>query len=529
MSGAPRGLPDALNNRAASGYLWGMVGEAHTRHRMRLSTHLSISHVVPVMVVTVAMGLTLAGLVRISVILTSLNDTAIATLRSEGALHAAAWAVDVAMRHATNSCSDSDPNIASTLIGPRLEALRPLVERAADSPIRTMAQGYLGVASEIMAGDVCAALASASTQARRAQLDEQMTNVWVNRLNELHASVSEKDEQARRIAVNTITIGLPLAIVSFILAMWLGRRMARVVNTPLVTIGRMAQQVGRGDFTPSPTVDGPVEILTLAQEVERMRAQLQQLDNLKHGFLASVSHELRTPLSKIREALSLLQDGAAGSFDPRQARVLQIARAACEQEIRLVTTLLDLSRLRGGSPLRMADGGSIDTVVQSATDSERDEAAARGVDLQLVMAGEGAMSRHDPVLLERAIANLIRNAISVSKTGQRVVVQRQQISDAKGQRVLITVSDDGPGVAAEIREQIFEPFVSRLVTGSSRALGTGLGLALAREVARAHGGDVSLVQDGRKGATFHLWVPVEPMASRDPISPPRVAVPVQEQ
>ncbi|HSI05883.1 MAG: ATP-binding protein [Myxococcota bacterium] len=481
---------------------------------MRLFTHLSISHVVPVIVVTLALGFTLAALVRISVVLTTLNDTDIATLRSVGALHGQAWALDVAMRHGVGLCRDGDGARATALIAPEVKALEPLVASAADGPIRAMAQGYLGVASEILAGDVCANLAGSSTQARRAQLDEQMTNIWVDRLDELHASVSEKDEHARRIAVNTLSVGIPVAVVSFLLAVLVARRMARVVNKPLETIGHIAQRVGRGDFSATVQVQGPVEILALAQEVERMREQLQQLDALKHGFLASVSHELRTPLSKIREALALLQDGAAGAFDPRQLRVINIARAACEQEIRLVTTLLDLSRMRAGSPLRLHDGGSIDSVLQSAVDAERDEANARGVELQLVMHGEGGVSRHDPVLLERAVANLIRNAVSVSKRGQRVAVRRTQVTDATGDaRCLIAVCDDGPGVPAEIREQIFEPFVSRAVAGSSRTLGTGLGLALAREVARAHGGDVTLLQQEGAGATFHLWIPLTGSAS----------------
>lgn len=492
------------------------------RRQMRLSTHLFISHAIPVVIVTLALGMTLTALARISLVLAGLRDAELVTLREEGELHRAAWALDVAMRHGHAGCAAGRAETeAHDRVWGSAEDLRARVARAAVSPMKDLALAYLEVADEVLSGDACAQLLGGRVQSRRAQLDEEITDLWVGRLSELHEAVSTRDEQARGIAVSSIWVGIPVALVSFVLAMGIARRTGRLVREPLETLARMAQRVGRGDFRTSVEVEAPAEIAALAGDLEQMRRQLQELETLKQGFLASVSHELRTPLAKIREALALLGDGAVGTFEPRQSRVIQIARGACEQEIRLVTTLLDLSRLRAGSPLRFRDGTSIDSVLAAAVEDERAEANNRNVNLSLELRGEGVTGRQDPVLLERAFANLIRNAVSVSKSGQSVVVERDLERDRPGRPgtwVKITVTDQGPGVPEEIRDRLFEAFVTHPVRGSAKAVGVGLGLALAREVAQAHGGDVDLSVPEGGGTVFHIWLPIVEAA---PIQPHR--------
>jgi two-component system sensor histidine kinase GlrK len=253
--------------------------------------------------------------------------------------------------------------------------------------------------------------------------------------------------------------------------------------------------------------------VALADELERMRAQLQLFEKLKQGFLASVSHELRTPLSKIREALALLSDGAVGDLEPRQARVVQIARTACEREIRMVTTLLDLSRLRAGSPLRLTNGIALESVVQHAVSDERAEATSRGVEVLLTVRADGARCRLDPVLMECAVANLVRNAVAVSKRGQTVQVTCEHApGPTQAPGFLVTVVDEGPGVPPAIRATVFDAFVTHEVPTSGKAIGVGIGLALAREVARAHAGDLTLVEGDGSGACFELWLPADDVA-----------------
>ncbi len=480
---------------------------------MRLLTRLSLSHSIPVLLVASALALLLAALVQMSVVLSALNKFELETLREEGALHRAMWGLDVAMRHAHDDCGRG---LATTSARDRIseesEDLKAVMHLA---PVGTkmlpLAQKYIALGKEVIQGPACEVLVRTSLHERREQLDEQLTDLWVERLEVLHAAVNEKEERARKIGVSAAWLGLSLTLASIVLALVVARRIALYLSKPLMNLSQMAGRVGLGDFETPVAVEGPPEIRALASDLEGMRQRLAQLDSLKQGFLASVSHELRTPLSKIREALALLQDGVVGAMDPRQERVVRIARQACEREIRMVSTLLDLSRLRSGSPLRPREGTSIDGIVQAAVEDEKAEADAKSVKIEVETTGDVLLCRLDSVLLERAIANLIRNAVSVSHKNQSVRVRRwltPETGPAEVQRIHVSVADEGPGVPEAIRSIMFDAFVTHSVPKVGKSLGIGLGLALAREIARAHGGDLELDQTVKTGATFHLWLPV---------------------
>jgi len=489
---------------------------------MRLFSRLLISHCIPPLILTFALGLALTALVRVGLVLATLNETELVRLRDEGELHGAAWSLDVEMRHALISCARGEQaEDIRRVIAHKTTALKERMRTAERVPASMIdvINGYLLAANEALQGDACETLHGTAMQMRRGQLDERLTDLWVARLGELHKAVVNKEHAAQRIVSTAAWVGIPLAVASFVLAMWIARQMARLLEEPLASLAHAAQRVGRGDFETPAIVRGPPEVLALAEDLERMRRQLQQLETLKQGFLASVSHELRTPLSKIREGLALLQDGALGELDARKLRVVQIARAACEREIRMVTTLLDLSRLRAGSPIRLRESTSLDAVLHAAIEGERAEAQQRGVTLEVVTPGEPPTGLLDPALMERAIANLVRNAIAVSSRGQVVTIERSFEPAPEGPpRVRIVVRDQGPGVPAEIRSNLFDAFVTRPVPNSGKTFGSGIGLALAREVARAHGGDLNLCDTPpdapERGAVFELSLPIEGVAAR---------------
>jgi DNA-binding NtrC family response regulator len=154
-----------------------------------------------------------------------------------------------------------------------------------------------------------------------------------------------------------------------------------------------------------------------------------------------------------------------------------------------VTTLLDFSRLRAGTPLRRQEGSSIDEAIETAVEEERSDARARRIDVVLEREGEAPAAAFDPPMVERAVANLIRNAVSVSERRDGEVERR--LIDRDGTVTAhVRVSDQGPGVPSDVRDTIFRPFVTRAVEHSPKSVGVGLGLSLAREVALAHGGDL---------------------------------------
>lgn len=488
---------------------------------MRLFSRLLISHLAPSMVLTIALGLILAALVRLTMMLGELNDQELGALGTDGKLHSVAWEVDVAMRHGQETCArgaEGGAEHVRAVLGEKTGKLRAeLAARSGVSPgIRGLSERYVELGDRVLAGGACVALTSPEVQRERGQLDEELTNHWVDRLGDLSAALQRKDDEARSLGTVASFGGVTLAVIAFGASLLLAHRLARDVGGPLGELSALARRVGGGDFHGRVEVEGPAEVVTLARELERMRERLAQLESLKQGFLASVSHELRTPLSKIREALALLSDGAVGPLIEKQARVVEIARVACEREIRMVTTLLDVSRLRAGAPLRFRAGTTLDELVKSAVRDEAQDAASRDVGVELALSGEVPAMSLDGELLERAIANLVRNAVGVSKAKQRVLVKRDLLDagpkDRPGRWARVSVRDQGPGVPDDLRDTIFDAFVTRAVPRSPKAIGVGLGLALAREVAEAHGGELELGENGPTGAVFNMWIPLDKSA-----------------
>jgi two-component system, NtrC family, sensor histidine kinase GlrK len=152
-------------------------------------------------------------------------------------------------------------------------------------------------------------------------------------------------------------------------------------------------------------------------------------------------------------------------------------------------------------------------VCLSAVRDEEIEAREAGVDIGVDISGDVPPALLDTVLVERAIANVVRNAVSVSKKGQCVFVRRDVLFEGpdgnQGSWARIAVKDEGPGIPPEIRAVLFNAFVTHGLDSSPKRVGIGLGLALAREIARAHGGDIVASDDTAKGAVFHIWIPLE--------------------
>jgi two-component system sensor histidine kinase GlrK len=344
---------------------------------------------------------------------------------------------------------------------------------------------------------------------QRLALDEDLTDVWIDRIHELHADIEVKEDAARHIGVITLLIGMAIAGLAGLSAILIARTHARSVTEPIARLALEATRLGGGDFAPIPPVRGPAEIEALWRDLERMRTALLETDQLKRAFLANVSHELRSPLARLSEAIGLLTDGTCGELNQSQARVAELARRACESEVRIVTLLLDMSRLQSGLPIVSQQACDIDPLLRTALSDEQAEATVRGVQLELVAAQPSPVLRVDAPLIERAVANLVRNAVSVSRPGQVVRVGRV-VTTVNGQRLVhVDVSDQGPGISAKTPEELFKPFYAARVPGVDRPAGLGIGLPLAREVARAHGGDLLLLSTSSLGTTFRFVLPLE--------------------
>jgi signal transduction histidine kinase len=237
---------------------------------------------------------------------------------------------------------------------------------------------------------------------------------------------------------------------------------------------------------------GRLEQIELALARERDRAeQLRELDEMKDRFLSAVSHELRTPITICRGHLEVLEDGA----DEREVRTV---KAMCVSELALLGRLVeDLTTLA------WADDRALLRVESLPLDGFLRDMAAKAEailgDRARVVSGIGdATLRADPQRLGQALVNLLQNAADHAK-GDGPVCLRVQAGPSSWR---FEVADDGGGLPPGDEQMVFEPFS----TGSSRG-GMGLGLAIVRGIARAHGGEAGAVNRPGHGVTFWIRIP----------------------
>jgi two-component system, NtrC family, sensor histidine kinase GlrK len=476
---------------------------------MRLATRLGITHGALVALLVVLLVVTLGGLLSMLGVITLISDQRLSTLDAEEELHRSAWGIEVALRHARLECAEGADDVTASrqIARARTTFVDVLDRRGGSAPmrLRDVAVKYDVLADDSLSTATCPFLALSSTEERRMKLDEEMTNTWIERLHELHADIESKETTARVIGNRTAMSGLVVALLGAVTALLVARLTARSVTRPIARLATDATRLGDGDFSPIHPVGGPPEIEDLRRDLERTREKLLGVDRLKQAFLASVSHELRSPLGRLREAIALLSDGTVGELSPRQSRVLTLASRACEQEVRIVEALLDMSRVSSGLPMQRQAGCDMEKVVEAAVEAELPAAVERGVAIEIERRSKPPSMRIDAALIERAVANLLRNAVSVSPRGAAVRVAIDVLGDAQRRVVRIDVVDDGPGLSDAVARRIFEPFNTAKV--ADRPAGIGLGLSLAREVARAHGGDLDLAR-GERSTTFRMEIPV---------------------
>lgn len=257
------------------------------------------------------------------------------------------------------------------------------------------------------------------------------------------------------------------------------------------------------------------ERMRLAEE-ERLRAQHQQeavglrrraermaeLEKVKTEFLKLASHELRAPVALLQGYLSMIADGSLGEVPEPMGRVLPVLTAKAQEMNLIVEQLLETARLEDSQLLLDRGRHDLREVAASAAELVRPLVPASHR-LELELAPSEVPVEADAVRVTTILTNLIDNAVKYSPKGGSVLVR----VEAEGDSALATVSDQGLGIAAEDMGRLFSRF-GRLVTSeNSHINGTGLGLYLARELARMHGGDITCVSAPGAGSTFQLRLP----------------------
>ncbi len=304
----------------------------------------------------------------------------------------------------------------------------------------------------------------------------------------------EREQRAQRTRVIALLVGLTLLALIVLLLV----RQTRLRRRALAAV----EQAQR-------------ETEEKAAEVERANAKLEQADELKTRFFTNVSHELRTPLTLTIGPLEDLQTGAHGDLPASAQGSVGLALRNSRRLLRLINQLLDIAKLEAGElklDRRPLDLGPFTEAIALAfvplAERRRIAFAYDLPEAPVVVSADGEA-------LEQVIVNLLSNAFKFTPEGGAITVSLA----AEAGEARLAVEDDGPGIAASVLEHLFERFYQVDESASDVQAGTGVGLALARDLAELHGGTISVESTVGAGSRFTVALPLTREATNGQAAP----------
>lgn len=275
-----------------------------------------------------------------------------------------------------------------------------------------------------------------------------------------------------------------------LLTFWAVRRLIR----PVATLAAAADALGRDVNAPPLPETGPLEVATAAAAFNTMAARIRRFVDDRTFMLSAIGHDLRTPITRLKLRAEFMED------DEQRAKML----ADLDELAAMVSATLAFGRdVAGDEPVRPVNLAALIRTLLDETIDARPEAEAL-----LTYAGPEQLTvRARPVAMKRALTNLVHNALNYGGSAQVALIPPR--ATPSGQVVTVLIDDHGPGIPPDQLDQVFQPF-HRLEGSRNRETGgTGLGLPIARNILRAHGGDVTLANrpDGGARATVILPLP----------------------
>jgi two-component system sensor histidine kinase GlrK len=307
------------------------------------------------------------------------------------------------------------------------------------------------------------------------------------------ATLQRQTDRARRELFLESTLLLPLVlIVTLLFALRLSR--------PLRQIDRAIGELGRGNFSNTVVVNGPVDLERLGHQLEWLRNRLLELAQERNRFLRQMSHELKTPLANIREGTELLMDGAVGELVPGQREVTAILRDNGIKLQRLIENLLSFSAWQSNSTGLDISEFRLRPVVRQVLENQQLTLVSQRVRLDVHVEDVTLLADRGKIRL--ILENLLSNAIKYSPRGGVIYLR----ASARGEELVLEVADSGPGIPEEDRARIFEAFYTgRAPSGHVR--GTGIGLSVVNEFVNVHKGTIEVVDGEFPGAHFRMRIP----------------------
>lgn len=316
------------------------------------------------------------------------------------------------------------------------------------------------------------------------------------------------------ISVVGLRLGWPLwlrPLVASVIGVGMVQVLARGMTSPLRVMARQAAAMAKGDYSARVQATSHDEVGQLAVAFNRMAGELAATDRLRRDLVANVSHELRTPISALQAVLENLVDGVAEP-DPE---TLQVMLGQVERLGRLVSQLLDLSRLEAGAvPLQQHPFEVAEVLEQAAAECRLH--AGRAV-VEVEVEPHELLACGDAERVHQVVANLLENAVRYSPPEGTVTVSARPAP--RGEGVVIEVRDEGPGIPPEEASNVFERFYRTDAARSSDHGGAGLGLAVSRWIVDLHGGEIRAEANRPRGCRMVVSLPGGPPELRPAVGP----------
>lgn len=281
------------------------------------------------------------------------------------------------------------------------------------------------------------------------------------------------------------------------MAMVLGYFLSSAITDRIFVLQKAANRLAEGELSARVAVDGRDEVAKLGDDFNRMAAQLQEAKQQRADLIAWVSHDLQTPLTSIQAILEALADGVV-----KEPESVQRYLVTAQREIRSLSTLIDdlfqVAKLDAGGLVLERMPSSLSDLISDTLESFSQVASQAGVHLT----GEVA-AKTDPVDMDvrhigRVLNNLVSNAMRYTPAGGTVAISAHRT----GAQVEVSVSDNGEGIPSEDLPHIFESFYRGEKSRSRATGGAGLGLAIARGIIQAHGGQIWVESHPGVGTKF---------------------------
>jgi two-component system, OmpR family, sensor kinase len=314
--------------------------------------------------------------------------------------------------------------------------------------------------------------------------------------------LTEINQRLNRDLIIFLELIFATLVFTVMISLWLARRLTR----PLTDMTSSARQVAKsGDISIFVPVQRHDEIGDLALSFNQMIGRLREEERSRQEFIANASHELKTPTMAIGSVVEALQAGAAEDPDLRY-KFLHSLENLVERQSNLLKDLLDIAKLDGGVEKDWSTEVALQEICQIAYEQVKQQANKRQVELSSTVTADGIMVAGSAVQLQRAIVNLLTNAINHTPQGGIVTLSTKL---AEQDRVEIIITDTGTGIDPADLPHIFDRFYRGDKARTRTQGGTGLGLAITREIIARHHGTIDVESTPGQGSKFTMRLPAQ--------------------